>query len=313
MADNREELKARRKAAPPNSGVVAPDKTVIKSLALGGLLGGGAPCAVDVKDGKIVRVRPLHYDWKYKPEQFNPWTYRKNGATLKPLMKTLVSPFSMAYKKRTYSPNRIKYPLKRVDWDPQGERNTQNRGISKFVRISWDEAAELVADEIKRIHQTYGPLGIMIQGDGHGECKTINTPHGQSGLLLDKMGGFTQQVRNPDSWEGWYWGSKHVWGEGIVGMQHPSDNFIKEITENSDMLLFWGCDPETTPWGFVGQFASRLCYFWSEAGIKQVYICPDVNYGAAIHADKWIPILPNTDAALQLAIMYLWIKEDSYD
>ena len=23
------------------------------------------------------------------------------------------------------------------------------------------------------------------------------------------------------------------------------------------MVLFWGCDPETTPWGFVGQFASR--------------------------------------------------------
>ena len=55
------------------------------------------------------------------------------------------------------------------------------------------------------------------------------------------------------------------------------------------MVLFWGCDPETTPWGFAGQFASRLCYFWSEIGIKQVYICPDLNYGAAVHADKWIP------------------------
>ena len=75
----------------------------------------------------------------------------------------------------------------------------------------------------------------------------------------------------------------------------------------------WGCDPETTPWGFAGQFASRLCYFWSEIGIKQVYICPDLNYGAAVHADKWIPILPNTDAALQLAIAYVWIKEGTYD
>ena len=45
-------------------------------------------------------------------------------------------------------------------------------------------------------------------------------------------------------------------------------------------------------------------YFWKEIGIKQVYICPDLNYGAAIHADKWIPVLPNTDAALQLAIAY---------
>ncbi len=55
-----------------------------------------------------------------------------------------------------------------------------------------------------------------------------------------------------------------------------------------------------------------MCYFWADVGIKQVYICPDLNYGAAVHADKWIPILPNTDAALQLAIAYIWIKEDSY-
>jgi trimethylamine-N-oxide reductase (cytochrome c) len=38
-----------------------------------------------------------------------------------------------------------------------------------------------------------------------------------------------------------------------------------------------------------------------------------LNYGAAIHADKWIPVLPNTDAALQLAIIYTWITEGTYD
>ena len=54
-------------------------------------------------------------------------------------------------------------------------------------------------------------------------------------------------------------------------------------------------------------------YFWTGAGIKQVYICPDLNFGAAVHADKWIPILPNTDAALQLAIIYVWLKEDTWD
>ena len=79
------------------------------------------------------------------------------------------------------------------------------------------------------------------------------------------------------------------------------------------MLLFWGCDPETTPWGFDGQMASRLCYWFTELGIKSIYICPDLNYGAAVHADKWIPILPNTDAALQLAIAYIWITEETYD
>jgi anaerobic selenocysteine-containing dehydrogenase len=79
------------------------------------------------------------------------------------------------------------------------------------------------------------------------------------------------------------------------------------------MLLFWGCDPETTPWGFNGQMSGALCYWFAKLGIKCVYICPDLNYGAAIHADKWIPIKPNTDAALQLAIAYVWMTEGTYD
>ena len=93
----------------------------------------------------------------------------------------------------------------------------------------------------------------------------------------------------------------------------PVINVMPDIAENTELLLFWGCDPETTPWGFDGQMASRLCYWWTELGIKSIYICPDLNYGAAVHADKWIPIRPNTDAALQLAIAYIWITEGTYD
>ncbi len=289
------------------------DRTVVRALALGGLLGGCDPACVDVKDGKIVRVRPMHFDWKYKRTSFNSWKFEKNGHVLESNFKGMPSPWSLSYKKRTYSPNRIKYPLKRVDWDPKGERHPENRGKSKYVRISWEEATDIIAGEIKRIIGAYGPLAILAQGDGHGECKTINTPHGHQARLLEMLGGFTQQVRNPDSWEGFYWGSKHVWGQGLVGMMDPSDNCVKDITEHCQLVLFWGCDPETTPWGFVGQFASRLCYFWTQCGIKQVYICPDLNYGAAVHADKWIPVLPNTDAALQLAIIYIWLKEGSYN
>ncbi|MBN1321684.1 MAG: molybdopterin-dependent oxidoreductase [Thermoleophilia bacterium] len=292
---------------------VSVDKTTIKNLAMGGLLGGGGECFVDVKDGKAVRIRPLKYDWKYDYKKLNPWKIERNGETLEPLPKALPAPFSLAYKKRTFSPNRIKFPMKRVDWDPNGERNTQNRGKSKYKRISWDEATDLIASEIRRVHKEYGPLAILCQGDGHGECKTIHTPHGHQARLLDMMGGFTQQVRNPDSWEGWYWGAKHVWGQGFQGMMSPAANLIKDISENCDMVLKWGCDEETTPWGFTGQYATRISQFWTRAGIKQVYICPDLNYAAAVHADKWIPVLPNTDAALQLAIIYVWLTEDTWD
>jgi molybdopterin guanine dinucleotide-containing S/N-oxide reductase-like protein len=289
------------------------DKTVLRSLSLGGFYGGGAQGMVDVKDGKILRVRPFRFDWKYDRNKIRIWRLQRNGKTLEPTWKSLPGPFSLAYKKRVYSPNRIKYPLIRVDWDPNGERNPQNRGKSKYRRASWDEVTNIIASEIRRIHAQYGPTAILMQGDGHGECKTANTPHGHPGVLLDHMGGFTLQVRNADSWEGWYWGSKHVWGQGVQGNMWPAHNTVKDTTDHAEMVLFWGCDPETTPWGFTGQFPSRLMYFWKEIGIKQVYICPDLNYGAAVHADKWIPVLPNTDVALQLAIAYVWITEGTYD
>jgi trimethylamine-N-oxide reductase (cytochrome c) len=267
---------------------------------------------VDVKDGKILRVRPFRFDWKYDRSEVRTWKMEKNGKTLEPKWKSVIGPFSLGYKKRTYSPNRIKYPMIRVDWDPNGERNPQNRGKSKFRRATWEEATTIIASEIRRVHAKYGVNAILQQGEGHGESKILNTPHGQPGLLLKAMGGFTQQIRNPDSWEGWYWGSKHVWGQGIQGMMLPAGNTVKDCTDHTEMMLFWSCDPETTPWGFTGQFPSRLCFYWREVGMKQIYVCPELNYGAAVHADKWIPVLPNTDAALHLAIAYTWIKEGTY-
>lgn len=289
------------------------ERTIYKGMSLNSFGGGAIATAIDIKDGKILRIRPLHYDAKYDPKTFNQWKFEARGKTFEPTMKTLTPPFDLAYKKRVYSPNRILYPLKRVDWDPNGERNTQNRGKSGYVRISWDEALDIIANEIKRIKKQYGMSAILSQSDGHGETKLIHTGHGSHNKLLELLGGYTWQVRNMDSWEGWALGAKHAWGMEPLGEVTQQGNVMPDIAKNSGMLFFWGCDPETTPWGFNGQQASRLCYWFTELGIKQVYVCPDLNYGAAVHADKWIPILPNTDAALQLAIAYTWMKEKTYD
>jgi len=288
------------------------ERTVIKGLGFCSNAADGNIAVVDVKDGKIIRIRPLHYDWRYKPEEFRPWKIEAHGKVFEPVMKTLIPPLSLGYKKRVYSPNRILYPLKRVDFDPKGDRNVESRGKSGYVRISWDEALEIIASEIRRIIDKYGPEAIFSQSDGHGETKVVHASHGCHKKLLMLLGGYTIQARNPDSWEGYFWGAKHVWGMNPVGMMHQS-NIVPEIAEHTELLLFWSCDPETTSWAWGGQLTSQLCYWFTELGIKSIYICPDLNYGAAIHADKWIPILPNTDAALQLAIAYVWITEGIYD
>jgi Anaerobic dehydrogenases, typically selenocysteine-containing len=287
-------------------------KTYYKSLGFCSFGMGSNAAEVDVKDGKIIRTRPLQIDKSYNREGLKPWKIEARGKVFEPSYKTEIPPFNYVYKKRAYSSNRIPYPMKREDWDPNGERNPQNRGKSKFVRISWDEATDLIASELKRINGEYGPHSVFAQADGHGETKIIHGPHGCQTKLLELLGGYTVQNRQPDSWEGWYWGAKHMWGQDPVG-QGDMGNMLLDIAENCEMMLFWGADIETTPHGWGGQFGSRYCNWLTEIGVKQVYVCPDVNYGCAVHADKWIPVLPNTDAALHLAIIYTWLQEDNWD
>ena len=153
-------------------------KSFIKGLGLAAFTVSATESVVDVRNGKILRIKPLHYDWQYDKESFNPWKMEARGKTFEPRMKTLPSPLGLSYKKRVYSPNRILYPLKRVDWDPDAERNPQNRGQSGYVRISWEEATDIIVSELRRIKEQYGPEAVLSQSDGHGEGKIIHTTHG---------------------------------------------------------------------------------------------------------------------------------------
>ncbi len=287
------------------------EKSIFRGLGFCSITADANSVQVDCNNGKIVRIRPLRYDLKYP--DITPWQINAKGKSFSPLKKSLIPPYSLGYKNRVYSPNRVLYPMKRVDWDPNGERNPQNRGKSKYERISWSEAIEIVFNEINRIKETYGMEAILSQSDGHGETKCVHSAHGCHRRLLSLLGGYTLQTRNTDSWEGWVWGAKHVWGCENLGEMVPVNNVIEDVAKNCDAVFFWGCDPETTPWGFDGQLASRICYWFTELGIKSLYVCPDLNYGAAVHADKWVPIYPNTDAALYLSIAYMWITEDAYN
>ncbi|MEM4425207.1 MAG: molybdopterin-dependent oxidoreductase [Candidatus Nezhaarchaeales archaeon] len=281
------------------------------SHGLGGVGSSAEPLEAHVKGGKIIRIRPVYF------RNIRLYEIKARGKSFTQPPKSLPFWISLAYKKRAYSPNRVLYPLKRIDFDPDAppeKRNTQNRGRSPFVRISWEEAIDIIVKELKRIKEKYGLRAVLVQDDGHGQCGFIQTPHGIYHELFRQLGEWTMQVRNPDSWEGWYWGAKHVWGmEGVhAGLPHQ-DAIFDDILENCEVLIFTGCDPETTVAGFAGQIGSVICRWFKEAGIKIISIAPDCNFATALHADKWIPIRPNTDAALYLAIAYVWIKEGTYD
>jgi len=116
-----------------------------------------------------------------------------------------------------------------------------------------------------------------------------------------------------NSWEGMTWGSRNVWGCEPVGEMTPMDSLWIDIAKNTELILFWAADPETTSVGFDGYMASRLSQWIHSLGIKYVHIDPALNYSGCYQADKWIPVLPNTDAALYLGIAYTWLTEGTYD
>ena len=53
-------------------------------------------------------------------------------------------------------------------FDPNGERNPQNRGKDEYVRISWEEAIDIVSSEMKfEIREKYGKAAITGMTSSH--------------------------------------------------------------------------------------------------------------------------------------------------
>jgi anaerobic selenocysteine-containing dehydrogenase len=58
-------------------------------------------------------------------------------------------------------------PLKRVDFDPDGECNIEQCGISGYEPISWEQATDIVVKEINRVKHEAGPAAILSNPSSH--------------------------------------------------------------------------------------------------------------------------------------------------
>ena len=65
------------------------EKTVIKAFAMPSAAMNGSPSAVDVKDGKVIRIRSFYYDSKYTKEEIKPFEVKARGKTFKLPMKSM--------------------------------------------------------------------------------------------------------------------------------------------------------------------------------------------------------------------------------
>ncbi|MDP2916315.1 MAG: molybdopterin-dependent oxidoreductase [Dehalococcoidia bacterium] len=272
---------------------------------------GGAVLA-HVKYDRVVKTAPLTI-----PENINQYKIEAKGKVFEPPRRCLMDMWAQAYRRWVYDTSRVRYPLKRVGWEPGGKGKYDNRGIAEFVRISWDEALELVAGEIKRIKEGYGNSAIAYLT--HTTHTTWGTIHGMGTeytvvpRFLNILGGYTEYVPGTSSWAGWVSGAAFMYGYWWAnGTSEGVDSFADSL-QNSRMVVYWGLDATKSTRMYLGHESEVWRHWVREAGIKTVMVSPEFNDTAVVHADRWVPVYPGSDAALAAAIMYVWVTEGTYD
>jgi len=196
-----------------------------------------------------------------------------------------------AYRQRVYHPDRLLYPMKRV-----GER-----GEGKFQRISWDEALDTVAGEIKRVRDTYGPQAILLK-TSVGDMNFVHTGAMVVEKLLAMAGGYSSPWAY-FSYEGGTFAELTTYG--TMSSQSSREDFL-----NSRLIIMWGWDPAVTV-----QDTNTIWYLAQarEAGCKIVSIDPRFTDTTATVAHQWIPIRPGTDPALMIAMAYVMLRDGLQD
>jgi trimethylamine-N-oxide reductase (cytochrome c) len=257
-------------------------------------------------------MRPL----QVAEEDLKPWTIEAGGKSYSPPRALRLAPTTLTERNRLgtdlNAKNRILYPMKRVDFDPNGERNPQNRGKSGYVRISWDEALDIISTEMKRLIDTHGGSSITGMTSSHHNWGIVGYKMGPFHRFMNMIN-YTAILDNPDSWEGWHWGSTHTYGfHWRLGMP-PQFDLLEDGLKNCEQLIFWSNDPDTTRGTYSGQESAIWRVWLKEKGIKTIFIDPFHNYTAAAMDGNWLAPRPGSDCALAMAIAYVWITEDTYD
>ncbi|WP_459481611.1 DMSO/selenate family reductase complex A subunit [Clostridium saccharoperbutylacetonicum] len=194
------------------------------------------------------------------------------------------------YRNRLYNYNRLKYPMKRVG----------KRGEGKFERISWDEALDIIADNIKRIRLKYGSDSIYMNYATGNAGKTAERKW--MGRLLSLNGGYLS-----------YYGSyssactqiatPYTYGTAYTGNS-------REDWCNSKLIILLGFNPCETVHDTNTAYYLKMA---KKAGAKIICIDPMYSSTAAALADEWIPIRPTTDSALLDAMAHVIISENLQD
>ena len=190
------------------------------------------------------------------------------------------------YLDRTYSSERLRYPMRRIG----------RKGDGRFARISWEEALDEIATRFRAIADSPdGPQAILpysyagTMGLLQGQSMDRRFFHRLGASLLDRT------ICSAAGKAGW---------AAVVGASMGMD--VEEYA-NSGLILIWGSNPITSS-----------LHFWTRAqeakrrGARLVAIDP-YRSATADKCHEHVALLPGTDGALAFGIMHVLIAEGLVD
>ncbi len=220
----------------------------------------------------------------------NPW-----GTDTEELPQLRACLRGRSYRARLYSPERLLYPMIRV-----GER-----GEGRFKRASWDEVLSQIAEKMVYLRNTYGPTALLDQsyaGASFGVLHKSDQIAGLLGRFLGMFGCRTSSWSVP-SYQGTTFSSRITFGTIEDG--NEDDAFA-----HSKLIIMWGWNPAYTFHGGNTFYYMRLA---RQRGCRFVLVDPQYTDSAAAYDAWWIPIRPNTDAAMLAAMAHYIFVNDLQD
>jgi anaerobic selenocysteine-containing dehydrogenase len=250
----------------PASSAAAPPERVARSFCR---MGCGNACFlnVHVRDERVVKVTmaPL------PDERYNRICQR-----------------GLNHPQRMYSPERLKYPMKRA-----GER-----GDGRWERISWDEAIETIVNKFTSIRESLGPHAVSFTA-AFGSCGVLSTqPYMErlnnllEGTWVDDDVDFASEV-----------GFEKVFGPAPL---YSSGNQVADFP-NAKTFIIWACNA-TESWLNTWHFMAEV----QDNGGKIIVVDPNFT-GAAAKADQFVPLRQGSDIALVHAMAQVIIEEGLLD
>lgn len=188
------------------------------------------------------------------------------------------------YTERTYHPDRLLHPMRRVG----------RKGEGKFERISWDEALDTIAARLKEI-AARAPQAILP----YSYCGTMGLVQGESmsARFFNRLGAslLDRTICATAGGTGYRY---------TIGASVGTD---MESFQDAKLILIWGGNP----------IASNL-HFWTRVqeakrrGAKLIAIDPYRSLTAE-KCHQHIAPMPGTDAALALGIMHVLFRDGLLD